>query len=74
MLTVHLKNQWDSRSYVYMFCSLTSWQKAYVMPVFDAENLSVSLVSEGQTLCLPNPSDKTDVNISVTQTFIQVFI
>ena len=52
-----------------MFGSL----KAYTRRVSDAENLSVCLVSEGEILCLLNPSDKTDVNMSVTQTFIEVF-
>lgn len=38
--------------------------------VSDAENLSVCLVSEGEILCLLNPPDKTEVKMSVTQTFI----
>lgn len=38
-----------------------------------AENLSVCLVSEGEILCLLNPSNKTDVKMSVTQTFIELF-
>ncbi len=71
MLSV--ETQWDIRGYVYMFRSLMSLLKAYVRRVSDAENLSVSLVSEGEILCLLNPSDKTDVKMSVTQTFIEVF-
>lgn len=66
--------QRDLGGNVYMFCSLTSSQKAYVWQVSDAENLSVRLVSEGEIFCLINPSDKTDINMSVTQTFIHVFI
>lgn len=45
-----------------------------VRRVSDAENLSVFLVSEGELLCLLNPSDKTYVKMSVTHTFIDVFI
>lgn len=57
-----------------MYWSLMSLQKAYARQVSDAENLSVYLVSEREILCLPNLSNKTDVKMSVTQTFIQVFI
>lgn len=73
MLSVGLEIQWDIRGYVYMFCSLMSLLKAYVRRVSDSENLSVCLVSEGEILCLLNPSDKTEVKMSVTQTFIEVF-
>lgn len=47
-----------------------SSQKAYVRRVSAAENPSEGSVSDGQILCLPNPSDKTHVRISVTQTFM----
>lgn len=40
--------------------------------VSDAENLAVCSVSGGEILCLLNPFDKTDVKMSVTQTFIEV--
>lgn len=74
MLSVGVQIQWDSRGYVFMFWSLMSLQKAYAGQVSDAENLLVCLVSDGEILCLPNPSHKTDVKMSVTKTFIQVFI
>lgn len=69
MLSVGLEIQLDIRGYVYMFGSLMSLLKAYARRVSDAENLSVCLVSEREILCLLNPSDKTDVKMSVTQTF-----
>lgn len=70
MLAVGLEIQWDIKGYVYMVLSLMSLQKAHVKQVSDAENLSVCLVSEEEIFCWLNPSDKTDVNKSVTQTLI----
>ena len=73
MSSAGLEIQWEVRGYVYMFWRLMASQKAYARRVSDAENLSVLLVSEEEIFCLLNPTDKTDINMFVTQTFIQVF-
>lgn len=71
MLSVGL---WVIRSYVSTFQSRMCFLKACVRRVSDAENLSVCLASEGELLCLLNLSDKTYVKMSVTHTFIEIFI
>lgn len=55
---------WDIGSYVSMFV----WGRFLTL------RTSLFLVSEGELLCLLNPSDKTYVKMSVTHTFIDVFI
>lgn len=63
-------------AYMWSTCSAVQclYKKAYVRRVSDAENLSACLVSDREIFCLLNLSDKTDVNMSVTQTFIQMFV